>query len=139
MAHFNFGKRYVARRPISERLLIATPEQIAWFAGYFEGEGSVVTSLKTGERRVYASVRLQANSTDEDALERVQEIMGGRIHYAPQAPPRKPQWSWHLHSYENVTYAFEKMQPWLSRRRKDQFVEAIRKCDAVREPLLLSQ
>ena len=141
--HGNKGKRYLVPAPINEELKRATPEEIAWAAGLFEGEGSVYmdrsATNKAGALRAYASPRMKLNSTDKDVIERMQEVCGGRVIFESQEArriktgrPRKDQWCWVLQGYESVVFAYELMKPWLKERRRARFEEVFAECNEIR-------
>lgn len=110
-------------------------ENMAWAAGLFEGEGSIILDKGEG-RRLYATPRMQMNTTDEDVALRIQKILGGRVSPCPQKPPRKHQWRWAIQGYEVVTYLHSQFSPWLGHRRNQRFREVIAACDEVRASLV---
>jgi hypothetical protein len=64
---------------------------IAWAAGLFEGEGSIVISRE-------GRVALQVHMTDEDVMRHLAEVLGGNItgpyqYQQPDGHKRKPFWS----------------------------------------------
>jgi hypothetical protein len=88
--------------------------QIAWAAGLFEGEGTIVDS--TG------SVQLRVKMTDLDVLEKLLDVFGVSAIYGPyesgsrDGHVRKPHWIW-VYTEPFVRKVFEAMAPWLGARR----------------------
>ena len=89
---------------------MATPEEVAWAAGLFEGEGTFVFSAQ----RARASMA----STDEDVLRRFHVIVGvgGIGPVSPRKPHHKPAWQWWANGAE-AEIVFNLLSPWLGRRR----------------------
>lgn len=89
-------------------------EKIAWAAGLFEGEGTMVYADNGFQLRVHM--------TDLDVLENLLEVVGvGKI-YGPHAYPRtdgavrKPSWIWICRG-KAVKPLMRDFAPWLGRRR----------------------
>lgn len=86
----------------------------AWFAGYYEGEGSITLA----KRKNGTYLRLSIGSTDLDVLERVQERFGGGITRQRRENPRhKPFFRWQLTRTEEVRVIAERILPLLGSRR----------------------
>jgi hypothetical protein len=93
----------------------ASPEEIAWAAGVFEGEGCITTS---GSR-----FQLRMNNTDEWVVRRFAEIVSWGRAYGPYRQDRaadghvrKPFWVWVAYEWEAM-WTFDLLAPWLSQRR----------------------
>jgi hypothetical protein len=89
--------------------------EIAWAAGLYEGEGSVVLTE-------WGSIKLQVRMTDEDVLEHLRTVLGGLINGPYQynvegRPPRKPFWIWSV-TGPNADRACRLLEPWLGKRRR---------------------
>lgn len=98
----------------------------AWFAGVFEGEGTIaIYKAKSNKTGTY-NVDLRVSMTDLDVLEGLQKVAGGSI-----APPRmhklssKPCWTWGLYSVVPVHKAICSMLPYLRERRRARAKEAL--------------
>lgn len=99
--------------------------EIAWAAGFFEGEGYFTArkwTLKDGTVRLYPIAGI--NNTDLSMLERFHEIVEvGKLR------PRvldaatlarfnaKPQWQWKTQKRHETESVFGLLEPWLSERR----------------------
>lgn len=95
-------------------------QQIAWFAGLFEGEGCIT-------RQPRKAICLQISSTDLDVLQKAVSIMGGRIK-GPRHdgnPKHKPRYEWYLTSINEVMDVVNLIRPWLCSRRKQQISVAM--------------
>lgn len=72
----------------------ATPEEVAWAAGLFEGEGSIELWQASSKARSYPRACL--SSTDEDVVRKWNRIVGGGKVLGPYArpnhPSHKPMW-----------------------------------------------
>jgi hypothetical protein len=94
--------------------------EVAWAAGFFEGEGTITQS---GARLV---VRL--NNTDPEPVYRffqiVQfgEVYGPYTYEQPDGCKRKPYWVWLAEEYEALD-VLELLWPWLSGRRHGQALD----------------
>jgi hypothetical protein len=110
---------------------VATEAEIAWAAGFFEGEGYITYSrhaLKGGERR-YPSLGL--NNTDREALDRFHRIVGvGSIAdrysagYPKAAAHHKDAWIWRTTTRADAERVYRLLEPWLSSRRHEQAAAA---------------
>ncbi len=91
---------------------MATPEQIAWAAGLFEGEGCIAFCDERG-------VRLSLAMIDRDAVEGFAAIVavGTITQKYRNHPERKPMFMWRAGSREDVLDVLELLTPWLYGRR----------------------
>jgi hypothetical protein len=93
---------------------MATPEDIAWAAGFFEGEGCIAI--------IGSQFGITLTNTDKWTIDRFDDLMPvGKI-YGPydnrQADGyrRKPFWRWVAHR-EAAMDGVQLLSPWLSPRR----------------------
>ncbi|MBV8528966.1 MAG: hypothetical protein JOZ75_11670 [Candidatus Dormibacteraeota bacterium] len=92
----------------------------AWFAGLYEGQGSVVYHRSARHR-----ARLQIRSTDEELTRLVHARIGGTV-FGPynyryrDGIARKAFWVWVSDGLDPGDVAAE-MWPWLSARRRRRF------------------
>jgi hypothetical protein len=97
---------------------------VAWVAGFFEGEGSFVVG-RGGSGRKYLHLRL--GSTDKDVLDRLQSLAGGRV-IGPrrkQALHHKDFWVWGISSHADAVALSHEILPYLGERRRRQFDKAM--------------
>lgn len=94
----------------------------AWFAGVFEGQGSVVYHRSARHR-----VRLQFKSTDEDVVQLAASRVGGKV-FGPyqyryrDGILRKAFWIWTSDGLDPRAVAAE-IWPWLGTRRRIRLTE----------------
>jgi hypothetical protein len=108
---------------------VGTPYEIAWAAGFFEGEGTIsLRTLRTAGNR-YGQVSLEVTSTDLDVLERFATVVGvGNI--KPKANKanllqRKQQYMWRVGSRPHTERILTAFKPWLGVRRVEKCDEAL--------------
>ena len=85
---------------------------LAWIAGFLEGEGSFIGSLSNGLITVCA---VQVNP---EPLRKLSSIVGGHLYWYVNNHGRG-YWRWTLNGSYAVGLAFT-LYPWLSRRRRQQ-------------------
>ena len=94
----------------------------AWFAGLFEGQGTVVYHRSARHR-----VRLQLKSADEDVIKLVQARIGGNV-FGPyqyryrDGVERKAFWIWVSDGLDPRAVAAA-IWPWLGERRRSRLGE----------------
>jgi hypothetical protein len=94
---------------------MATPEEIAWAAGLFEGEGSITASRGTA--------RLSLKMTDEVVVRNFAAVVGRGMVYGPYQNTsldgyrRKPFWFWVCTGRAESALVLESIGLWLSTRR----------------------
>lgn len=87
--------------------------EAAWCAGYLDGEGCFAAA--TGPHTLHWRPILRAGSTDQAALERLAECLGGTIHARPARPTRVASWVWYLRPAHSPTVSHDQTY----RRRVD--------------------
>ncbi|HYK97076.1 MAG TPA: hypothetical protein VEU77_01665 [Candidatus Acidoferrales bacterium] len=98
--------------------------EIAWTAGLFDSEGSVLLSGARG--RPFVKMELPQASADgvPETLERFRTALGAGFiggPYPPRSPwSRLPQYRWSLGARSEVTRVLELMWPWLSTVKRAQ-------------------
>jgi hypothetical protein len=93
-------------------------QEIAWAAGLFEGEGSIVPSGK--------SIRLTLQMQDMMPVKRLHSIFP-EANYREYIPPGgKRQYVWDLCGWEKVERVMQDLLPWLCVRRKNRWAELLR-------------
>jgi hypothetical protein len=99
------------------------PTDVAWAAGLFEGEGSVImTSARVGK-----TPKLALSMTDEDVVRRFYQKVGlGHVN-GPyiRTDGTKPQWAWNVTSFEKVQALIAQWWPWLGSRRRARATEVL--------------
>jgi hypothetical protein len=98
-------------------------EDIAWAAGWFEGEGSILLSGGCLCTRV--------SNTDEEIIDRFAEVLDVGTMYGPYSPyggtehRKKPMWVW-VAREDAALDAIALMWPWLGTRRRTRASELTR-------------
>lgn len=106
---------------MSDRLLTTRElASIAWAAGLFEGEGSIL--CPSGHYQ-----RLRLGMTDEDVVRRFQAIAGcGTVRRAqPRAAGWRPLFVWQVSDRGNVSRLLGLWLPYFGGRRAERAVEAL--------------
>ena len=108
--------------PVEPSRVEPSPVTWAWFAGLYEGQGSVVY-----HRSARSRVRLQIKSSDEDVIRLAQSRIGGRV-FGPynyqyrDGIARKAFWLWVSDGLDPSDLATQ-MWPWLGARRRTRLEE----------------
>lgn len=101
--------------------------EIAWVAGFFEGDGIVyVRRAKPGRRR--AAVYLSIGQTDLERLERVQQALKCGSIRGPYSPARnklatRQQWFWTVSKGADVRRSIDEMWPYLGETTRQRIIE----------------
>jgi hypothetical protein len=93
--------------------------ELAWCAGFFDGEGST----HPGKKGEYKVIRLSVAQAELAPLERFRRAVGlGSIEgpYAPRGVSTLPKWIYRVYSYEEVQYVVCLLWPWLGDTKRAQ-------------------
>lgn len=97
-------------------------EEIAWAAGFLEGEGWFAFRGSRGSKPT-AEMRVGAAQVNREPLERLQSMYGGKIYGRTQVTQdganRRPWFGWELNDRSAVLRLTEDIRPWLSQNRLD--------------------
>ena len=101
-----------------------TPEreiELAWAAGFYDGEGYTSYHART------FSLRVEIGQKNRSTLERFQSAIGGlgEIAFRPKSTGRE-YWSLSVYGRVNVLTVFRLMAPYLSPPKTMQFLDALR-------------
>ncbi len=107
-----------------------TSEDIAWFTGLFEGEGSVHIDKNGGDAKSRGCGCLVIAMTDKDTIEKVRKTTGVGAVQGPYKPNtsyggKKQIWRWRVRGSDAVQTLIELMLPRLSLRRTQQAKEVL--------------
>jgi len=108
--------------PLSGGERLRTREELAWAAGLFDGEGSIVL-VKRANHRQHAEMSM--GLTDRDLIQRFQNVMGGCMNGPHTHVAGLAMWSWNLHTFEKVQAAIVMLWPWLGERRRTRATEVL--------------
>lgn len=100
--------------------------EIAWAAGFWDGEGSVSLSVRgiNGRPRIIAEVA----QVDRRVLDRLSKIIGkGKVHgpYQPRTSNSNAYHNWKLEGLADIVELFSMLEPYLSEAKIEQFQRAI--------------
>ena len=99
--------------------------ELAWAAGFFDGEGSFNVSGNHKSLRLNASI----TQTDPRALRRFRRAVDGigSVIGPYERAGRKPQWMWQVQSFEDVRRVAVILWKFLGPVKRSQFTRAWRK------------
>jgi hypothetical protein len=103
--------------------------ELAWAAGFFDGEGWVGGTRHTSSR----SVRIYISQTDRFALDRFRDAVDvGTVHgplinesNRKRGIGGKPYWAFRAQRRADIKRVYERIGPWLGPLKRRQFAEAI--------------
>lgn len=100
-------------------------ENLAWAAGFFDGEGTV--GCRKGPKKV--QLQLKVGQADPETLEKFLDAIGfGKI-YGPythdKRPNRKPMWNYTVTKHEHVQAAIAMMWPFLGTIKREDALRAL--------------
>jgi len=101
--------------------------ELAWAAGFFDGDGWAALSRQKGRRTGQPQARINQSSLDgvPEVLVRFRDAVGvGRIGGPTIEDGREPLYWWAASSRGDVTRTGELVGPWLSSQKRDQFTTA---------------
>ena len=101
--------------------------QFGWLIGYLEGEGSFNAWLSGCGR--YLQTAIQVTSTDKDALEKLYDIVGGKLTgpYIPGGHGKKPIYRWMEGRRDRVVYLLNLILPYMTVRRQRQIKKMLKR------------
>lgn len=106
--------------------MTVTEADVAWAAGLFEGEGTIV--ITTATRSGHPRVGIAVASTDLDVLERFQQVIGfGGIHKKTTKVQahHKQQYQWGCGTNKETVRILTMLHPWLCTRRAERADQAM--------------
>lgn len=91
-----------------------TPVEAAWLAGFFDGEGSLV-SYKSGRKRTGRAFKMQIANTDLRSIKRCLAItgVGGVGHRYKNHPRWKYQEIWYVNAQRDLVDVLKQIRPYL--------------------------
>ena len=92
--------------------------ELAWAAGFFDGEGS--TSLLKAQRDKYSYIRMSVSQKNPDCLHRFKNAVGkGKIYKSNTRDVH----SWDCYKHDEVLEVLNKLWPFLSEQKKEQAIK----------------
>lgn len=109
-----------------------TDTELAWAAGFFDGEGWVgARYAKVSKKQpLYRRIEVGIGQVDPRVLERFQAAVGGvgtvKGPYAPdKRGGRQPRWYYQLAGPKTIWRIFWDLEPYLSPVKREQFLTAL--------------
>jgi hypothetical protein len=106
---------------------IIDSHEVAWAAGFFDGEGSTTFSNKY--------MYMQLKQVDENGIRRFHKAVGGlgyiTYHVFDKLPTRNPIFMWRCHGKKAIK-AKEILWPYLGTAKKEQWLRCFEKWDKTR-------
>ena len=107
-------------------------EDLAWAAGFMEGEGTFYCNIQKGRKEGHksqAAISVRAVQVEREPLERLQRIFPFGKLYGPYLGKsnRQPHYQFAIHSFEGGQALIAALWPWLSSKRRNQAKTAILK------------
>lgn len=107
--------------------ILETQIELAWSAGFLDGEGSFGTYKESSSTSKYR-YRIQCAQVHREPLDRLQAALGGSVRgpYGPYKTTKQAYFQWAVHSDEavNATYL---LMPYLSSVKSEQATAAMEK------------
>lgn len=114
-----------------------TREELAWAAGFFDGEGSFYGGPRGGAyRRGQWHINASVTNTDRQLLDRFREAVGIGIVCGPYelAGGRRPVYRWAIRSPQGVQAVGAMLWPWLGEYKRERWVYCLTNYRAHRLP-----
>lgn len=95
-------------------------EELAWAAGFFDGEGSIYTA-KMGKKAGKHTIHLDIAQTDPEVLNRFYSAVSvGKVYgpYTPKTKNSRPYWRYTAASYKSCQYVIAVLWEFLSPVKK---------------------
>ena len=107
-------------------------EDLAWAAGFLEGEGTFYCNIQKPKKegwKAQAAISIRAVQVEKEPLERLANIFPFGKMYGPYMGKsnKQPHYQWAVHSFEGGQALIAAIWPWLSTKRKTQAKTAITK------------
>jgi hypothetical protein len=100
-------------------------QELAWLAGFFSGEGSVLVARPHAAARLY--LHLSLVNSDHDAVLRFQRRFGGSVdRRVPRKAGHKVLWLWRCRRIDDARAALDALHPYLSVDKRAQADECLR-------------
>lgn len=106
--------------------------ELAWAAGFFDGEGYIGIAHQHWEGRCRLQAHAHVSQTDRRPLNRFKRAVGfGKIRERPDIQKKHPnwrrQWRWDISSIAEVKKLVQLLRPFLSAPKREQARKALQK------------
>jgi len=99
-------------------------EDITWAAGFFEGEGSCGKYF--GESYPNGILTAKIAQVNEEPLSKLHKLFGGNKYHWVRRKDKRGYFQWQINSAQAFQF-MNTILPYLSAKRQDQFVQALKK------------
>ncbi len=103
-------------------------EELAWAAGFFDGEGSTTVQRRDKERKSDRPVMsIQQTGTGEELFRFLKAVDDGKIYgpYKRKNPKHKPFYQYMLIGFNRVLPVIEKLWPFLCSDKREQAMSTL--------------
>lgn len=108
---------------------IVSRENLAWAAGFFDGEGHVHYAVRrTARGTAHQAIGSTVAQSDRERLDFLAAVLGvGRVHgpYHSRNERAQPYHQWCVNRFELVQHVGAAMWPWLGPPKRQQFYRAL--------------
>jgi len=114
---------------VSDRARFGIDVELAWAAGFFDGEGNVGCYKHSSyKQKTYLRLVAQIAQVDREVLDRFALAVGGGVTGPyPHKGRVNPYWRWHQEGTDEIQKIFDLLHPYLSSIKVAQFSKAIEK------------
>lgn len=98
---------------------------IAWLAGFLEGDGTFYRRQPTGSK-TGGGININVHQVNQEPLERLLKLFGGKIYQIPGIDNHSPKGSW-MATGGRAIGIMQTVWPLMSRKRRAQIVNALGK------------
>lgn len=115
----------MAKRNVLPEVFGTDGAEMAWAAGFFDGEGTAYAYRPEAKAR---RASLTIAQVDRFVLDRFQRAVGvGKVYgpYGPYAGNRKPHFQWKSATSADTAAVLRALSPWLSPIKKQQIQKAV--------------
>ena len=110
---------------------VVNREDLAWAAGFADGEGSFHPTVDCRPSRK-PHPRFEIGQSDIRALERFQKVLPFGAHvsgpYYLNHPRRAPHWRYYVNGFENVQALLSLLWTWLGPVKRQQAKSTLKEC-----------
>lgn len=103
-------------------------ENLAWCAGFFDGEGCFSTSKAT-TRHPNRYARVNISQVNREVLDKFRSTVGVGVVRGPYDRPNQPMFSYNLSNWPEIQHLICVLWPWLGEVKKEQALRVISNCN----------
>lgn len=113
--------------------IIYNREELAWCAGFLDGEGNFgyapATYIRKDGTKGPGRFVIQVAQVRQEPLKRLEESLGGKVRgpYKSNQPNRQPYFQWSTKNFEDAQQALCLVWNWLSEPKKEQSISVMKR------------